>query len=363
MSFGRIIKQLRRKHDMTQERLAEILSISPQAISRWETDVSMPDISLIAPLCNLFDVTSDELLEIDVIRRQEQINTICTEAQKYSSKGYFDKAREILEDGLKKHPDNCDIMYNLMYVSAWQKDSTGNSAYSDEAIKWGEKILAQSTDDHQRHGAIQILCFSYHEVGCLDEAVKIANSMPNLAISRELLLCNIYSGNRAYDAKQTKIFNLLQFLSNGLFFMQTKLDSGENAYTEEEYAIIRDKSIKLLHLFFENCDFGFYHTHLCSMHKRQSLYFAQKGDEHSALTHLRLAAEHAVKFITSDNEDYTSLVFRGMKFNSWSTNSSENDATYLLKEMENRVFDKIRETEDFIKIKKELSEYSGKWIV
>ena len=54
MSFGKTIKDLRRKHDMTQEHLAEILSISPQAISRWETDIAMPDISLIAPLCNLF---------------------------------------------------------------------------------------------------------------------------------------------------------------------------------------------------------------------------------------------------------------------------------------------------------------------
>ena len=59
MSFGKTIKDLRRKHDMTQEHLAEILSISPQAISRWETDMAMPDISLIAPLCNLFNITSN----------------------------------------------------------------------------------------------------------------------------------------------------------------------------------------------------------------------------------------------------------------------------------------------------------------
>ena len=83
MSFGKTIKDLRRKHDMTQEHLAEILSISPQAISRWETDMAMPDISLIAPLCNLFNITSDELLGIDLTRRQQTISTICDEAHKY----------------------------------------------------------------------------------------------------------------------------------------------------------------------------------------------------------------------------------------------------------------------------------------
>lgn len=56
MSIGQTIKRLRLNADMTQEELAEILSISPQAVSRWETDATMPDISLIPALVNLFAV-------------------------------------------------------------------------------------------------------------------------------------------------------------------------------------------------------------------------------------------------------------------------------------------------------------------
>ena len=40
MTFGQIIKKLRRDADMTQERLAEVLSVSAQAVSRWETDTA-----------------------------------------------------------------------------------------------------------------------------------------------------------------------------------------------------------------------------------------------------------------------------------------------------------------------------------
>ena len=361
MSFGKTIKNLRRKHDMTQEHLAEILSISPQAISRWETDMAMPDISLIAPLCNLFNITSDELLGIDLSRRQETISAICDEADKYSSRGYLEKAREILEDGLRKYPDNCDIIYNLMYVSSFQKDSTGDRKYLDEAIKWGEKILEQSTVDHQRHGAIQILCYSYRDVGRLDEAVKMAESMPFMVLSREMLLSNIYSGDKAYDSKQCKAENLLQSLSNSLFFMQTKLDSGEMAYTPEEEATLRDKRIAFLHLLFENGDFGFYHTHLSDTHREQAFYYAQKEDYEKALHHLSLAAEHAIKFITSVNEDCTSLVLRGMYRGSWCTSSSENEASRLLKKMESKVFDKIRENKEFSIITERLSEYADNW--
>ena len=362
MSLGKTIKELRRKHDMTQEHLAEILSISPQAVSRWETDMSMPDISLIAPLCNLFNITSDELLGINLTRRQETITEICNEANKYSSRGYLEKARTILEEGLRKYPDNCDIIYNLMYVSSWQKDVKGDLKYLDEAIKWGEKILEQSTEDHQRHSAIQVLCFSYRDVGRLDEAVKMAESMPFMSVSQEMLLSSIYSGDKEYASKQSEAVNLLQFLSNRLFLMQTVLDSGEMAYTPEEDAALRDKRIAFLHLLFENGDFGFYHTHLSDTHREQAFYYAQKEDLEKSLYHLALAAEHAIKFITSVNEDYTSLVFRGMTRGSWCTNYSENEAAQLLRHIERDVFDKVRGKDEFIKIKNRLSEYADNWL-
>ena len=121
MTFGQTIKSLRREANMTQENLAELLSISPQAVSRWETDMAMPDISLIAPLCNLFNISADELLGIDLARKKETVKAICEEADKYAHRGYLDKAREILEDGLHKYPDNGQIISELMFVSYWQR--------------------------------------------------------------------------------------------------------------------------------------------------------------------------------------------------------------------------------------------------
>ena len=72
MSFGKVIKKLRKNADMTQEKLAEMLSISPQAISRWENDAAMPDIFLIPTLCNIFQVSADALLGIDIDKKDEK---------------------------------------------------------------------------------------------------------------------------------------------------------------------------------------------------------------------------------------------------------------------------------------------------
>ena len=111
----------------------------------------------------------------------------------------------------------------------------------------------------------------------------MAESMPFMSVSQEMLLSCVYSGDKEYAAKQSEATNLLQFLSNSLFFMQTKLDSGEMAYTLEENAALRDKRIALLHLFFENGDFGFYHTHLSDTHREQAFYYAQKDNYEKAL--------------------------------------------------------------------------------
>jgi len=64
MTIGEKIKALRKKNGITQEKLAEALGISYQAVSKWECGAASPDLSLIAPLTKCFNVSADELLGI-----------------------------------------------------------------------------------------------------------------------------------------------------------------------------------------------------------------------------------------------------------------------------------------------------------
>ncbi len=61
-SMGKRIMALRKNKAMTQEQLAEKLGVSSQAVSKWENDVSCPDISLLPQLADVLGVTTDELL-------------------------------------------------------------------------------------------------------------------------------------------------------------------------------------------------------------------------------------------------------------------------------------------------------------
>lgn len=68
-TFGQRLARLRKEKGLTQEEIAEKIGISPQAVSKWENDVSSPDISIIISLSEILDVSTDELLG-----RKETIN-------------------------------------------------------------------------------------------------------------------------------------------------------------------------------------------------------------------------------------------------------------------------------------------------
>ena len=61
MTIGKNIADLRKNSGMTQEQLAEMLGVSSQTISKWENEVTMPDIMLLPALAGCFDITVDEL--------------------------------------------------------------------------------------------------------------------------------------------------------------------------------------------------------------------------------------------------------------------------------------------------------------
>jgi len=67
MSLGEKIQILRKQKGMTQDQLADVLNISRQAVSKWETNESQPDIERLVEIGNLFNVSTDFLIKGDHI--------------------------------------------------------------------------------------------------------------------------------------------------------------------------------------------------------------------------------------------------------------------------------------------------------
>ena len=65
-SIGSFIAALRKANGLTQKELAEKLNVSRHTISKWETNVVIPDADNIVSICKLFNITTDELLDYKV---------------------------------------------------------------------------------------------------------------------------------------------------------------------------------------------------------------------------------------------------------------------------------------------------------
>ena len=115
MKLGEKIKLYRKEKNISQETLANALGVTFQAVSKWETGATAPDISTIPLLANYFGVSIDELFDYHVWENEKQVDEICRRA--YACR-YNDPvgAEEILREGLKRFPGNENLLTVLVYT-------------------------------------------------------------------------------------------------------------------------------------------------------------------------------------------------------------------------------------------------------
>lgn len=83
MTLGQRLIELRKKKQLSQEEVADKLNVTRQTISKWETDASTPDFDKIIPLCELYEISTDELLTGKNEKNiEENINTYSEEDKK-----------------------------------------------------------------------------------------------------------------------------------------------------------------------------------------------------------------------------------------------------------------------------------------
>lgn len=74
--IGNYIKLKRKNKKITQEQLSEKLGVSNKAVSNWENGKNMPDLSLFKPLCEILDISINELISGEDLKKEEYINTL-----------------------------------------------------------------------------------------------------------------------------------------------------------------------------------------------------------------------------------------------------------------------------------------------
>ena len=334
MNIGETIKKLRKQKDMTQEQLAEYLNISPQAISRWEINSTLPDITLIPMLANIFDVTTDMLLGVDIDTKEKRIEAIRKEAEDYTFKKRYEEAEKLLRTALKDYPNSYKLMDSLAsilfltvgYNMGWtgeekKRIEEERKPIREEIIALGEKILAECTDDNLRYWSIERLCSTYASMGETEKAASLAKKMPYT--TQMDMITETLKGTKKYNHMQQQIahgaFHVLNSIGLLMCGSYAALDDGTEPYNPDEHIALNHKIIDIINILIEDGNFGDFTMKLASAHHGLTFLYAQKNDAAAALNHFRLAAKYAVihdsiNDKTPISEEYTSLLFKGFRF-------------------------------------------------
>ncbi len=191
MTFGQRFNLYRKKAGYTQIEVAEQLSVTPQAVSKWETDTAYPDITLIVAIAALFDVSTDDLLGYTKKSPEE----ICSELhsiryyEKSSQREKYDRCLEMLSNA----PHDPNILIELLERICTMLSTETDPDIISALLSDGERFAARLRDKTELPTrSIYSACYLfnlYYAAGELDRAQEIADTVP--AVPR-------YSGNRLH---------------------------------------------------------------------------------------------------------------------------------------------------------------------
>lgn len=255
MSIGTTIRKLRRDRNITQEQLAELLGVSTNAVSQWECNKTAPDLSLLPILANIFEVSADILLEIDIARnkKQSEIKDFTVKCAELHSKGSLEERLLLCRTMQKKYPNDETVRYHLMRVL--QNGYIDENF--DEIISLGEQLLTSSKMEY-RTGAIRGLCLTYLHIGNKSKALQYADMIP----FTEDVRVHVLEGNARIEHCQNYFWKVCDQM---YLYMSCLLDCQESKYSHEEKHSLWTTLYDMFHLIFPNRDFGVWNERLAKV--------------------------------------------------------------------------------------------------
>ena len=183
MPMNSVIQERRKELGLTQEQVAEYLSVSIPAVSKWEKGTTSPDISLLAPLARLLKIDLNTLFCFSEDITQQEINLFCKEVGKIVEAKGLEDGFTAVEQKIHEYPRN----ERLLHVLTIQLDGllTMSGMTSDEMHPYEKRIvawyhqLAESMDIKIKNSANFMLASRYLRNEEYEKAQEIVDLMPD----------------------------------------------------------------------------------------------------------------------------------------------------------------------------------------
>ena len=341
MSFGETVKTLRHNSNMTQEKLAEMLSISPQAVSRWETNAAMPDISLLPPLANLFGVTTDFLLGMDTYQkdlRKAEFDEAFFEYWKHDDK---EKNYQIAVQAAAEYPGNMEYVEWLAsaeyYVAIPNTDDSEYKRLLENSVMHYNIVLDNVKEpkllNKALHGIVLALCMLGRKEDAKEYAIRIENET-----ERADAICWCLDG----EEKIRHCQSIAEEYLNRFLFQLTFATKTLEAYDAVE---------KILAILFPDGNYQYYHNTLQYNSSSKAQILCRESRFEETIAELKKAKRHAEEMVRYSMENgyrFTAPLFDHVAGEKPIGDSDVTDIDDFHRMLDNNTcFDSIRDREEF----------------
>lgn len=338
--IGTKIKELRKKNDMTQEKLADYLGVSFQAISKWETGAASPDLALIVPIAKLLDVSTDELLGLNPEKDEPRKKELDELWRRTWESGDIVERYKICKAAVEEFPGDHKLLERFAdaeWYYSQRSEEPKRTELLESSVHHCETVIEDCDDPNIKNAALSTIVTSLSCLGRKKEALVYAKQYHNPA----KLMGWCLSGDEWYENQQKDLEAAFDDFLNEL------------SRTKDKHLV--EISISTVKAVIDDGNFLRYHDTLMHDYVWLAMRYTEEERFSEAVECLKNSHYHAVehekmaKAAPIEGIRYTCRAFNRLKFypgdiwKSGTTTLPEDFKEYLTW----KEFDPMRENEDF----------------
>ncbi|MBU3217845.1 helix-turn-helix domain-containing protein (plasmid) [Clostridium estertheticum] len=260
MRISEVIRNYRKKENLTQEQVANYLNISAPAVNKWESGISCPDISLLAPLARVLKIDVNTLLAFNEELTDVEVKKLTKEVGEMASKEGIQKAFEKAGDLIKKYP-NCDeLIYWIsvvlrIYLLGPQIEE--KDKYERKIIVWLELVATSSKEKTASMAKLELSAM-YRAKKEYKKAQELLDKIPEVEVDKKIQQALLYESSGKIDEAYGIYEGELRKNAHetfGALSLMINLSYKEKKFSEAEEYIERAKKVA------DAFDLGAYHKY------------------------------------------------------------------------------------------------------
>lgn len=365
IKIGAIIRKLRTEKNITQDTLAAAIGVTPQAISRWESENGYPDIELLPLLADFFSISTDELLGYKLSKREEEIAGVKNEMARLSEVGTINERVAFARNALLRYPSDYEIKENLAVCLYHLWHDTKNADLLDEIESLCLSVAAECSNEDIRYDSINILISIYGNTKQCKKAAQAVNMLTPMKYCREFAKSSGIGDGNTELYIQDAINKLTDHLGTAItnYALEDELPDDPSAWDKKiEMLTISNQLYKLIY----GDNLMFYHARLSQNYWLISTFLISQDKSNEALVSLEKMCYHAIEYdrsyISDRGKSFTSILADKLIYpepcKDFHELKEHTNCYYMLDRLQSKRYDSIRQDARFILIIERLNQYS-----